>query len=60
MFPREDLYHSPRDAESMAYDFAMSRLRLLVAQPPGVRPPASPMQERVASADKYHPLAGLL
>jgi hypothetical protein len=60
LFPREGLYHSPRDAESMARDFAISRLRLLVAQPPGVRPPGSLLQERVADADKYRPLADLL
>lgn len=60
VFPREGLYHSPRDAVSMASGFAISRLRLLSAEPPGVRAPGSSMPERVASPDKYHPLASLL
>ena len=60
LFPREGLYHSPRDAVSMATSFALSQLRLLIAEPPGVRAPGSGMHERVASADKYHPLTGLL
>ena len=60
LFPREGLYHSPRDAESMASGFAISRLRLLGAEPPGVRAPGSLMHERVASPEKYRPLARLL
>jgi hypothetical protein len=60
LFPREGLYHSPRDAESMAAGFAISRLRLLSAEPPGVRAPGNAMNERVASPDKYRPLPGLL
>ena len=60
LFPREGLYHSPRDAESMAATFAMSRLRLLSVEPPGVRPPGASMHERVASPDRYRLLPGLL
>jgi len=60
VFPREGLYHSPRPAEAMAVSFALSQLRLVIAQPPGVRPPGSILVERVASPDKYHPLTGLL
>jgi hypothetical protein len=60
LFPREGLYHSPRDAGAMAASFALSRLRLLSTEPPGVRAPGSAMHERVASADKYRPLEGLL
>ena len=60
LFPREGLYHSPRDALMMAASLALSGLRLLTAEPPGVRPPGHPMHERVAGADKYRPLAGLL
>ncbi|HEX4234464.1 MAG TPA: hypothetical protein VH041_09155 [Caldimonas sp.] len=60
LFPREGLYHSPRDAASMAASFALSQLRLVSAEPPGVRAPGSGMHERVASPDKYHPLTGLL
>ena len=60
LFPREGLYHSPRDAESMAANFALSRLRLVTAEPPGVRPPGSVLHERVASPEKYRPLEGLL
>ncbi len=58
LFPREGLYHSPRDA--LAEGSAMSALRLLSIEPPGVRAPGSAMPERVASADRYRPLPGLL
>jgi hypothetical protein len=60
LFPREGLYHSPRDALAMAASLALSGLRLLLAEPPGVRPPGHAMHERVAGRDKYRPLAGLL
>jgi hypothetical protein len=60
LFPREGLYHSPRDALSMAANAGLSGLRLLIVEPPGVRAPGNAMQERVASPDKYRPLAGLL
>jgi hypothetical protein len=60
LFPREGLYHSPRDAADVAADFAMSRLRLLIAEPPGVHPPHSLVRERVASPERYRPLASLL
>ena len=58
LFPREGLYHSPRDA--LAETAAMSGLRLLSIEPPGVRAPGSAMTERIASADRYRPLTGLL
>lgn len=60
LFPREFLYHSPRDVSDMASGSALSGLSLISAEPPGVRPPGDPMRERVASTDKYHPLAALL
>ena len=60
LFPREGLYHSPRDAFALAAQTALSSLRLLLAEPPGVRPPGHPMHERVAGADKYRPLTSLL
>ena len=60
LFPRDGLYHSPRDAESMTESFAISRLRLLGVEPPGVRAPGHAMHERVAGRDRYRPLAGLL
>ena len=60
LFPREALYHSPRSAEAMAATFALSQLRLVSAEPPGVRPPGSILVERVASPERYHPLAGLV
>jgi hypothetical protein len=44
----------------MAATFALSQLRLVSAEPPGVRPPGSTLVDRVASADRYHPLTGLL
>lgn len=58
VLPREGLYHSPRDA--LAEGSALSELRLLGIEPPGVRAPGSAMSERVANADRYRPLPGLL
>jgi len=60
LFPREGLYHSPRDALVMAASLALSGLRLLLVEPPGVRPPGHAMNERIAGRDRYHPLPGLL
>jgi hypothetical protein len=59
VFPREFLYHSPREASRMA-GAGMSALRVIGAEPPGVKPPGDAMHERVAGADRYYPLAGLL
>ena len=58
LLPREGLYHSPRDA--LAEGSALSGLRVLSIEPPGVRAPGSVMSERVASVDRYRPLTGLL
>jgi hypothetical protein len=58
LLPRQGLYHSPRDALSAG--LAMAEMRLLSIEPSGVRAPGDSMSERVASADRYRPLAGLL
>jgi hypothetical protein len=58
LFPREGLYHSPREA--LSENAAMSGLRLLSIEPPGVRAPGDFMSERVASPDRYRALIGLL
>ena len=60
LFPREGLYHSPRDASSMTAGSGLARLRVLSIEPPGVRTPGDPMHERIASADRYRPLSGLV
>jgi len=60
LFPRQQLYHSPRDAADMAADSAMSRLRLIGAEPPGVKPPGDVVSERVADSARYRPINGLL
>ena len=59
LFPREEVYHSPRDASQMA-GAGMGTLRVISAEPPYVKPPGDAMHERVAHNDRYHPLAGLL
>jgi hypothetical protein len=38
----------------------MGTLRVISAEPPGVKPPGDAMHERVAGTDRYHPLSGLL
>jgi hypothetical protein len=60
LFPRDFLYHSPREVSTMAAESALSRLSLISAEPPGVRAPGDPMHERVASESHYHPLSPFL
>jgi hypothetical protein len=60
LFPREFLYHSPRDVADMGTGPALGRLSLISAEPPGVRPPGHSMHERVSSATKYHAMPALL
>ena len=59
VFPREFLYHSPREATQMS-GAGMSTLRVISAEPPGVKAPGDAMRERVAGINRYYPLAGLL
>jgi hypothetical protein len=58
LLPRQGLYHSPRDA--LAEGSAMSALRVLGIEPPGVRAPGDPTSDRIASADRYRPIHGFL
>jgi hypothetical protein len=59
LFPNERLYHSPRDFAQASLT-GLGALKLLTAEPPGVRPPGHWMHERVAEAAHYRPLAPLL
>ena len=59
LFPREEVYHSPRDASQMA-GAGMGTLRVISAEPPGVKPPGDAMHERIARSDRYHPLSAFL
>jgi hypothetical protein len=59
LFPREGLYHSPRDMLQASSE-GLSSLKLLTAEPPGVRPPGHWLHERIAQAEHYRPLAPLL
>src|SRR4029077_1751976 len=59
IFPREDVYHSPREVSLMA-GAGMSTLRVIGAEPPGVKPPGDAMHERIARSDRYHPLSAFL
>jgi hypothetical protein len=60
LFPREFLYHSPRDVSELGSGAALARLSLLSAEPPGVRPPGHAMHDRVSSPARYHPMPALL
>lgn len=60
LFPRQFLYHSPRDVSRMEPGAEMSRLRLISAEPPGVKPPGDAAHERVAGSERYRPLGELL
>ena len=58
LFPADMLYHSPRDlTQSTA---GLGTLKVLTAEPPGVRPPGDALHERVAFAKHYRPLRPLL
>ena len=59
LFPLQMLYHSPR-ALAAAPAPGLATLKLLEAEPPGVRPPGHWMHERVAEAAHYRPLLPLL
>ena len=60
LFPREFLYHSPRDVADLGSGAALARLSLIGAEPPGVRPPGHAMHDRISSPTRYHPLHALL
>jgi len=59
LFPREEVYHSPREASQMA-GAGMGTLTVISAEPPGVKAPGDAMHDRIARGDRYHPLPGLL
>lgn len=59
LFPNERLYHSPRDLAHASLT-GLASLKLLMAEPPGVRPPGHWMHDRVAQAEHYRPLSPLL
>lgn len=59
LFPGEGVYHSPRDMATASV-VGLANLKLIVAEPPGVRPPGHWMHERVAQAEHYRPLLPLL
>jgi hypothetical protein len=59
LFPREELYHSPREASQMA-GAGMGTLKVLSAEPPGVKPPGDAKHDRIAGKDRYHPIGPLL
>ena len=60
VFPREFIYHSPRDVSAMSPGPEMAKLRLVSAEPPGVKAPGDAMHERVAASERYHPLNELI
>jgi len=59
LFVRQKVYHSPRDMTEAA-DTGMATLKVVAAEPPGVRVPGHWMTERVAAAELYRPMAPLL
>jgi hypothetical protein len=59
LFPHEMLYHSPRTM-AQASTQGLASLKVLMVEPPGVRPPGHRMKERIGHADHYYPLVPLL
>jgi hypothetical protein len=60
LFPQHRLYHSPRNLAVESTQSGLANLKLLGAEPPGVRPPGHWMHERVGHAEHYRPLMPLL
>ncbi|HET9644858.1 MAG TPA: hypothetical protein VFP68_16225 [Burkholderiaceae bacterium] len=59
LFPSQMLYHAPRDL-ARELPLALASLRVLTAEPPGVRPPGHWMHERIGLVDHYRPMVPLL
>lgn len=59
LFPQHMLFHSPRDLGDVG-QHGMEQLKLLMIEPPGVRPPGHWMHDRVANTEHYRPLSTLL
>jgi len=61
LFPQQHLYHSPQEVSELEARAGLTKLTLLSAERPGVRPPYGHLQQdRVAAPEKYHPLDELL
>jgi hypothetical protein len=60
LFPRQELYHSPRAVEDLGRSDELAGMTCLSAERPGVRPPGHHEHERVAAADRYRPLRALV
>ena len=58
LFPAQRLYHSPRDM-ALADEEGLATLKVLSAEPPGVRPPGIGT-EKVAHPEHFYPLPALL
>jgi hypothetical protein len=59
LFPREGVYHSPRDV-LQAPAAGLAQLKVLATEPPGVRAPGHWMHERIGQTEHYRALAPLL
>ncbi len=59
LFPQHVLYHSPRDMVALCQS-GLENMKLMMIEPPGVRPPGHWMHERVASTEHYRALSPLL
>jgi hypothetical protein len=60
LFPRQFVYHSPRDVAQLGAGNGLGKLALISAEPPHVRPPGDNMSQRVAQAERYRPMEALL
>ena len=60
LFPLQMLVHSPRDLVTRGTVNGLATLKVLTAEPPGVRPPGHWMHERVANTEHYRHLVPLL
>lgn len=59
VFPHEMLYHAPRDM-ALASVAGMAALKVVAAEPPGVKAPGDRIYERIARPEHYRPLSPLL
>ena len=60
LFPRQFVYHSPRDVAQLGAGDGLGKLALISAEPPHVRPPGDNLSQRVAHPERYRPMEELL
>jgi len=59
LFPLQQVYHAPRDL-LVNQGIGLSRVSVLTAEPPGLRPPGDKQHDRIGRLEHYRPLLPLM